>query len=102
MDRLDDLETQSIFPRQTTVLHNRALRSVARTAACARIAQDRTMNSIDCALQIHYWRNGRVELRPPLGRALFVSSAISIPTFFHPHGDTNVPTTTTTQDSAYS
>jgi len=30
------------FARQTTVLHNRALRSVARTAACVRIAQDRT------------------------------------------------------------
>jgi len=67
-----------------------------------KIAQDRTTNSIDCALQINYWRNGRVELHPPLGWALFLSSVISIPTFFHPHGDTNVPTITTTQDSANS
>src|SRR5712671_4500597 len=50
-----------------------------------RIAQDRTTNSIDCALQINYWRNGCVELRPPLGWALFChrqsrSQLFSIPT----------------------
>jgi hypothetical protein len=39
-----------------------------------RIAQDRTATFVDRALQIVYWRNGHVELRPPLGRALFCAA----------------------------
>jgi len=47
-----------------------------------RIAQDRTINFIDCALQIHYWRNGDVELRPqPAAGRFFVPSAICNPDF---------------------
>ena len=36
-----------------------------------RNAQNRTTFAFDSALQIDYWRNGDVELRPQLGRALF-------------------------------
>jgi hypothetical protein len=38
-----------------------------------KIAQPRTRILFDCALPIDYWRNGDVELRPQLGRALFCS-----------------------------
>jgi len=40
-------------------------------AGSHQIAQYRTAHLFDCALQIDYWRNGRVELRPPPGWAFF-------------------------------
>ena len=41
-----------------------------------RLAQGRTMHLFDCVLRIDYWRNGRVKMRPPPGRAHFCVMAI--------------------------
>src|SRR5712675_666755 len=45
--------------------------SWGQTPDSHRVAQDRAIYLFDCALRINYWRNGRVELRPPSGRAHF-------------------------------